>query len=350
MSKFLVLALPRSRTFWLSRFLSYGDHTCGHEEARHLRSLDDVKSWLSLERVGSAETAVAPFWRSIPTDTRVVTVRRDPAEVVQSLLRAAPGLDRTALERLVRRLDAKLDQIEARRPDVLSVQFDELATEAGARSVFEFCLPYRWDAGWWEAMADVNLQTPLVPLLEYARAYRPQLDKMAKEVKHRTLADKTSGPVEAEGITFQQEPFDDWYRDCLPLLTEHMVVVGEAPDDHARKNLVLLERLSQLGALQVTTARSNGRMFGYLMTLVGPSLELQNDLEAMNLTFYASPEVKGLGMKLQRASLDYLRGRGVAGVFMRAGVRGSGPKLGALYRRLGAEDYGQMYKLELKVA
>jgi hypothetical protein len=52
-------------------------------------------------------------------------------------------------------------------------------------------------------------------------------------------------------------------------------------------------------------------------------------------------------MKLQRASLAALRERGVDEVVMRAGHRGSGPRLGTIYRRLGAEEFGNLYRLEL---
>jgi hypothetical protein len=31
---------------------------------------------------------------------------------------------------------------------------------------------------------------------------------------------------------------------------------------------------------------------------------------------------------------------------MRAGVVGAGPRMGALYRRLGAEPFGELYKME----
>ena len=55
-------------------------------------------------------------------------------------------------------------------------------------------------------------------------------------------------------------------------------------------------------------------------------------------------------MKLQRAAIETLQARGVNEVFFRAGVRGSGPRMGAMYRRLGAADDGQLYKLNLKAA
>ena len=44
---FVVLSLPRSRSYWLSRYLSYGGWHCGHEEIRHARTLSDVRAWLA---------------------------------------------------------------------------------------------------------------------------------------------------------------------------------------------------------------------------------------------------------------------------------------------------------------
>ena len=76
--------------------------------------------------------------------------------------------------------------------------------------------------------------------------------------------------------------------------------------------------LEGFGALQITTARSNGRMFGYLLTVIGPALEFPDITSATNTFFYASREFPGLGMKLQRASIEALRARGVTEVLMRA--------------------------------
>ena len=52
---FLVLALPRSRTFWLSRFLAFGGWDCGHDQLRFMRGMEDVKAWLGTPCFGSVE-------------------------------------------------------------------------------------------------------------------------------------------------------------------------------------------------------------------------------------------------------------------------------------------------------
>ena len=62
---FLIYALPRSRTYWLSKFLSYGDWVCGHDQIRYFRTIDDIKGWLNLPATGSAETGIAEWWRVV---------------------------------------------------------------------------------------------------------------------------------------------------------------------------------------------------------------------------------------------------------------------------------------------
>jgi len=347
---FLICALPRSRTKWLSAFLTYGDWQCGHEEIRHARSMDDLRSWLAQPCTGTAETAAAPFWRlalKLRPDIRIVTVRRSPAEVVESLLALRLGFDREPLTKEMQRLDHKLDQIEQRVPGVLAVRFDELPCEATCARLFEHCLPYRHDPAWWGACDATNIQISMPMLLRYYDAHKPQLAKMAKVAKQRIIAGMARETGEIEGVTFQVEPMDVVYRDAAPLFAEHLVQTGQSPDDHARKNLPLLRSLDSIGALQIMTARSNGRIFGYLMSIVAPSLDSPDMTIAEHTIFFASPDIRGLGMKLQRAALDALRSRGVDDVLMRAGVRGSGPRLGTIYRRLGAEDFGQLYRLSL---
>ena len=351
MPPFVIFALPRSRTAWLSRFLTYGDWICGHEELRHARTMADVEAWLAQPCIGTAETCAAPWWRTLhrlQPDARVVVVRRPAAEVVESLMRLGLGFERKALAANMARYDRKLDQIEARLPNVLTVDYTELDTEAACAAVFEHCLPYQHDPAWWARVSPVNVQCNMRAMLRYWQAYAPQLEALGKVAKHQTLGVLARRPpVSVDGMTFQTEEFDAWLNAAQHLFAEHLVQVGEAPDAYLDKNIPLMRKLDEIGCMQVTTARSNGRMFGYLMSIISPSLESKSVLTACHTTFYASPDVPGLGLKLQRAALTALRARGVDEVLLRAGVRGSGPRMGALYKRLGAEDFGHLYKLEM---
>lgn len=353
MTPFIVYGLPRSRTYWLSRFLTYGDWTCGHEETRHFRTIEDIKSWAAQPCIGTAETGAAPWWRladSMFPDMPVVVVRRPVDQVLASLANSGLSFDRPAMARNLSALDRKLDQIKRRVPNAISVQFSDLANEATCAKIFEHCLPYKHDPAWWSLLSPMNLQINLPALLRYYAAYRPQINKISSMAKQRIISGMSRRTRDIDGITIQEEPFGTFYRDGKAQFAEHLVQVGEAPEAMEQKNIPLMRTLENIGCLQVMTARCNGRMFGYLMAVISPSLESPDTTSAVHTIFFASKEFPGLGMKLQKASIAALREKGVNEVFLRAGTRGSGPKMGSLYKRLGAEDHGQFFVLKLEAA
>lgn len=345
MTPFIVYAMPRSRSYWLSRFLTYGPWVCGHDEARHVRSLDDVKSWFTQPYTGTVETAAAPFWRLL-SEMRTVVLWRPVPEVVASLERF--GFDPAVTEPAMRRYERKLEQIYARIPDALWVESADLGTPEGASYVFRHCLQQPFDEDWWYNMNAINHQTSLLGSMRYLQCHLPQLSKVAAIAKHRMLADmQPHETAPFDGMEVAQESFATWRRDGTKLFEDHCVLVGEEPSAWSVKNIPLMQSLDEMGALQITTARCNGRMFGYLMTVVTPSLEAEGRTIATNTTFYASPDVPRLGMKLQRSSLDALRKRGVDEVYWATRERGAGERVAALYRRLGAKYHGQWLRLDL---
>ena len=346
MSSFVVFALPRSRTAWAARFLTYGGWACGHDEIRHLRSFSDVDSWFSQPKVGTIETGASNWWRLLPEDCRIATIRREPEQVLESLARH--GFDPALMDKPLARMNAKLDQIE-HRLGALRVDYDELALPSGGAKLFQHCLALPFDQGWYEYWNKVNLQVDLGIILRYYQAHLPQLENLARQAKQKILRKlQRRATIEANGITIQQEGFESFFQDSQTLFARHLVEVGEAPNAFLEKNLELMRKLDSIGAMQITTARANGRVFGYLMALIAPSLERTDVTDALHLTFYADSAVPGLGLKLQRASANALRERGVDDLYLRAGVRGDGARMSTLYRRLGSENFGQLFKLALK--
>jgi hypothetical protein len=274
-----------------------------------------------------------------------VVVRRPVDEVVESL--AAFGFDRAVMAPAMKRLNAKLDQIVSRVP-CLEVTFDALNEEETCRAVWEHCLPYSFDHAHWHRLAGQNVQCDMLALVRHAVAFRQQMTKLGAQARHAEIRELMARkPTEPQGITFQTEDCDSWYRDGRRLFEDHCFTVGEDPAEWEKKNWPLFRALEGAGAMQITTARSNGRMFGYLMTLIGPSLVESSRTTAVHTTFYADPSFPGLGMKLQRTVLENLKARGVDDVMWEAGKRGSGPRLGTMYRRLGATEHGETYRLAL---
>jgi GNAT superfamily N-acetyltransferase len=223
-----------------------------------------------------------------------------------------------------------------------------LADEALCARVFEHCLGVPHDPSWWRALADVNVQINLPAMMRYHVAHQPQLDKFASVMRRVSLDRLERRPdVEHEALTLAVEPFAQFYPDAQKAFASHLAATDQRPDP-SMKNIDLLQRLDDVGALQCVAARLNGRVFGYLMTVIGPSTDGADILSGIHIPFYADPAFPGLGMRLQRFARDALKERGVTEIFMRAGTRGSGPRLGTLYRRLGAEDLGTLYRLNLE--
>lgn len=348
---FLVLALPRSRTAWLSHFLSYSGWIVTHEHLRYMRSLDDVKTWFTLPQVGSVETTAAPFWRLLDKyapDTKVLTVRRPVEEVVESLVKAGLGAEPHDIRKAMLRMDRKLDQLEGRLANVKSVEYSSLVEETTCEEVFEWCLPFHHNRLWWAQLSASNIQIDFFALMRYVSAYLPQLNKLEAQARQSMFRDLTIRPVEMNGVEIKEESYASWVRDCQPLFKQHCLEVGESPDNWTNKNLGMMEKLYNLGFMQFMVARSNGRPFGYLLTMLSPSLEAKGRTISQHTAFYAGAELPGLGLKLQRAAASALKEKGVYEIFMRAGVRGSGDRVEALYRRLGAQDFGKMFRIELE--
>lgn len=356
---FIVYGMPRSRTFWISRFMSYGKYQCAHDQLPYLRSLDDAKSWLSQDWTGTAETAAAPWWRlaqHFRPDLRVLVVRRPVADVMESLLSldmrgiCAISPDLLAVE--LGRINRRLDRIE-RQPGVLSVRFDDLDQEDVCGAAFEHCTGYAHDPDWWRSFSEINLQRDVPAQMRYHLAHRRQLASFANaaKVQFRMVLGvdwSLRNKAVLDQVTIAEETFDATYADAPALKAQHYAEAGERYGGVAELNVPLYRRLAAVGALQVMTARAQGRLVGYLVTVISPSLEDARIKSAWQNVFFTKPEFRGVGTRLQKASVDRLRERGVTEVVFRAGVRGAGPRLGALYQRLGAKDFGHLYNLMLK--
>jgi hypothetical protein len=189
------------------------------------------------------------------------------------------------------------------------------------------------------------MQINLLHLNTYVQAHRPQLEKLRSLARYEMLR-RFRQPPELDGITFHRETLDTMLPDAARCAGDECVALGEAPETwRSLMNVPLLRRVEQLGNLHIVTARSNGRMFGYLVSALGGAFHAEGQSEADQVWFFADPSWPGLGLKLQRASIEDLRANGVARVMM---LNLDGSRVATLYRRLGAKETGQRYVLELQ--
>jgi hypothetical protein len=186
---FIIYALPRSRTAWLSIFLSYKDWVCGHELAMHMRSMAQVKSVFSRPNTGTAETGAAygrPLIKHVMPNIKEVIVLRPVEEVIESLMKidlsGVGYYPPEALRKVIEYGDRVLRKI-AQEKNVLTVNFADLERKETCAKIFEHCLPYPFDKVWWESLRRENIQIDSRELLRYRLANRPAIDAFKRHCK-----------------------------------------------------------------------------------------------------------------------------------------------------------------------
>ena len=179
---FIIYTAGRSRTAWLSTYLSYGGWTCRHDAAIDFRAPADIGEFFRRPRTGSVETAASPAWALVKhyaPEARVAVILRPAGEVIDSVERyfSAAGIewDREKLRHLME-YEVRLLNRVALLPGTLAIDYSQLGRAGVCAELFEFCLPYRFDPVWHERLAAENIQ---VDVRDYVLRY--QADREAIE-------------------------------------------------------------------------------------------------------------------------------------------------------------------------
>lgn len=177
---FFILTLPRSRSKWLSVFLSYpGRAPCGHDLAVECSTIADFLNAVSL-RSGTVETGAVLGWhRLVERFPRsfFAAVHRPVREVHDSLKKA--GVE-TSYAELTRR--AKLLEDFSTYPGVMSCSFSELDNPKICASLFERCLGRAFDPTWHAKLAGENIQIDLAARVARLRDRAAALERLKSEV------------------------------------------------------------------------------------------------------------------------------------------------------------------------
>jgi hypothetical protein len=184
---FLVFALPRSRTAWTSRYLSF-DSYVGHDIATECATPDDFFMKLAPEAAlhgeipldGTVETAAMLGWRLIRKrlpDARFAVIRRPVHEIERSLsqfgIEAKPG---ELLERA-----EMLNEI-SEHPGVLTLQYGDLCHQQFRQQLFEHCLQRPWVEGWDRAWAWRNVQIDVHARMKYLADNRARIEALKAQL------------------------------------------------------------------------------------------------------------------------------------------------------------------------
>jgi len=190
-SSFLICGYPRSRTMWLSKFLSVpGISVCTHEACEFAGSAGEF--WDNAERYApgdliygnsdSANVYVLPALLAERPMTKVLWIERDLKKVAQSMRAAGMPFEDKALLNLEMMRELHQDHID------MSVDFDNLIYGNVCHFVWEFCLPgVPWDWGRWGLYADQKIcysrehPTPEKQFHKFLGWVQRELDEIRKE-------------------------------------------------------------------------------------------------------------------------------------------------------------------------
>lgn len=181
MAKFMVLALPRSRTAWMAEWLGFdGRFAVGHDLAVECSALQDFED--AIDSVdGSVETGAMLGWRLLRAwypEMRLGVVHRNVGHVLASL--AKLGLGQAYAPDMLAR--AEMLWALSSEPGVESLTFEALDDERAAARLWEHLLRIDWDYEWWKDCCARNIQIDMAARLRRLAANAPGLERLKLEI------------------------------------------------------------------------------------------------------------------------------------------------------------------------
>lgn len=179
MNKFIIFSLPRSRSFWLSRFLAFGEFQVGHDLAIRCGSVEDFLAQFA-QVDGTIETGAVLGWRIIRKflpQTRIIVLRRPLVEVGRSLVNRGLQFDHSDL--LFKAVE--LERL-AQQPFVETIEYQELADEFAMAKLFESLLRRPSSPAWFRSISEVNLQIDLSERLWYLQNNQARISQFKQDI------------------------------------------------------------------------------------------------------------------------------------------------------------------------
>lgn len=173
---FIIYALPRSRTAWLSKFLTYGPWKCGHDVVTDYFTPADIQCQLVELYFGTVETGMVDGWklaRRLVPHAKIITIHRCAKSVMRSL--DAVGVPYSPSQIIERA--AKLDEASL-MPGAVSFYYDELELESVCRQIFEYCLEMPFDREWWLALRNANIQIDIPKRIAKLQATQSAMQRL----------------------------------------------------------------------------------------------------------------------------------------------------------------------------
>lgn len=173
-SNFLILGLPRSRTFWLSQLLTGDGVKCYHDLTAHRATVREVAETLKAPHaagvVGNSDSSqilvLDRLLPRLPLDTRVLFIRRPWEEAAKAFMTAAG--ESGGWDEAFKDLEGRLNHWQLQLyPHCMSVEFEDLDDGWIIRRIWDYLtkgLPFPTDR--YHTLLDQRLTIPNAAIQE----------------------------------------------------------------------------------------------------------------------------------------------------------------------------------------
>lgn len=340
---YLILALPRSRTFWLANFLSAeAPAPCGHDVLVNCRTTDDFINTMFISARGSVETAGVlgvRLWQARIPNLRIVLIRRPLADVIASLEKFSVDFDHDDLWRK----NAMLDELSL-QPGVESIDYADLSNNDCTDWLWEYCNETAVPAGLSTVMQGQNLQIDMAVRLTLLQDEAPRITGLKLDLAERL------GELDGKSrLIVREESFYTCWQECDALGKLHWDETHADWEASRPYNVDWNELEAQFrsGALHIVSARVAGKLVGYMFWHIFPDPESRGLWLANMGPWFALAGNAKAAHKLYIHSLDMLRGYGIDNAILHHRTLGRGANLDKFYLRHGAKLIQQNFLLPL---
>jgi len=143
---FFIVGLPRTRSSWMSNFLTYKTSFCFHEAIRLCRNIDDMAllfDSVGEPNVGDADCRIIEFqadFRRMFPHAKWVYIKRDIKDVIHSLEKRFEFEESYRDTDFCKNLQAKYEVFE-KEYKPLTFNYDELDKIEVCEKIWDYCIP-----------------------------------------------------------------------------------------------------------------------------------------------------------------------------------------------------------------
>jgi len=165
MRPFCIIGTPRSRTTWLSKFLTYGDTVCEHDPSMQFKTPKDIYDYFKPYK-GAVDSGLTFLWRNVVAvpQIKVMAIKRPYDEVKASFERVEIN---DIPEMVFTRYEAAFD---AMKYEVPIFSYASLFDAAVVKKVFRWAIGEDCPDDWYERWTSTWVQPDISATVQAVQA------------------------------------------------------------------------------------------------------------------------------------------------------------------------------------